>query len=274
VSWIKLQTNIWDNPKIDYLAHEVGLPIEMAVGLCSRIWCWFDEHTESGSTDRIGGAKVSRIVKTSVTQLRDNGHDIDVLSVTNKFIKCLVDINWLMVFDDGMCLPKWEEHNGQTAKARANDQKRQEKSRSKRTTVTDVTQECDTSVTREDKRREEERREETKSPPSQNDPKREEEGARPFFDAFRDVPDLERFLDYVQGNASMAAHGLTEDQWTDIWRKADATEWTTLGNGRPEKIQNWKLWADRQARTEKSKPREKQASEYYNPFNYTKSTPA
>lgn len=110
-------------------------------------------------------------------------------------------------------------------------------------------------------------------PPPQSEPKREE-GRADFFDSLRDTPDLERFLDYVQGNASMVAHGLSESQWTDIWRKADATEWTTLGNGRPEKIQNWKLWADRQARTEKSKPREKQASEYYNPFNYTKSTPA
>jgi hypothetical protein len=267
MSWIKLQTNIWDNPKIDYLAHEVGLPVEMAVGIVSRLWSWFDQYTEDGTTDKIGKAKVNRIIVTSVTQLRDRCHDMDALGVTQNFIECLKTIGWISENDHGgYTLPKWGEHNGATAKKRATDQKRQEKHRDtkeKSDVVTPVTQERDKSVTREDKIRVEEIRE-IHSPPKNVE--KVESGNPANFANEMSCPSLERFLEYVTGNASMVAHQLTEDQWQDVWRKADAADWTTLGSNGPSRIQNWKLWADTQARKLKLKPND-QAKDLYNPFD-------
>lgn len=244
MSWIKLQTNIWDNPKIDYLTHEVGLPLEMVVGIVSRLWSWFDQHTAEGETDKIGKAKVNRIIVTSVTQLRDNCHNLDVTSVTNNFIECLKVIGWIAENDiGGYTLPKWGEHNGATAKKRATDTKRQQNHRLKHGDVTSVTQDRDTSVTREEKRREENN---TPLPPTGDD----------------GYPTREEFLNYCQVQGGH--HGLTDQEWISIYNDFAFSSWTTLDNGRSTKIGNWKTLANKKAKTISDKKRQVRASTQIN----------
>ena len=261
MSWIKLQTNIWDNPKIDYLTHEVGLPLEMVVGIVSRLWSWFDQYTEDGKTDKIGKAKVNRIIVTSVTQLRDKCNNMDSSSVTERFIECLMFIGWIAENDQGgYTLPKWGEHNGATAKKRASDQKRQEKHRDTKTKnddVTGVTQERDASVTREEKRREEKRREN----PLSNDLDlnrnsseipfgAEEVGGHSFGRTNQNIPSLTEFLNYANVNTGFHSLGLSEDQWKEIWNYGNGVEWRTM-EGVP--ISDWKRWALSQGRRLKDK---------------------
>lgn len=234
MSWIKLQTNIWDNPKIDYLTHEVGLPLEMVVGIVSRLWSWFDQHTEEGETDKIGKAKVNRIIVTSVTQLRDKCNAIDVESVTNNFIECLKYIGWIAENDqNGYTLPKWGEHNGATAKKRATDTKRQQNHRLKRGGVTTVTQERDESVTREEKRREENN---TPLPPT---------------GVAENVPALDNFLSYCQ--VSGGHLGLSDAEWIEMYNNLNFVGWVSP-DGKP--IASWKHYVihkGRQVKAEKQK---------------------
>jgi hypothetical protein len=248
MSWIKLQNSIWDNPKVDYIAEECDLPIEYVVGIVARVWSWFDQHTDNGETSRIGSAKVSRIIATSVTQLRDR----DATSVTQQFIKCLIEVDWLEKKGENLALPNWEMHNGSTAKKRASDQKRQEKSRTKREAVTDVTQERDENATREEKRREEERREE----PIQSTSSNFEENSReenfedeelPDFDFLtqpRNTPTIDEWLRYFSVHGLQ--FGLSEEKWRLIYATAEACGWRTKN----QQINNWKMWGAYQARYE------------------------
>jgi hypothetical protein len=62
---------------------------------------------------------------------------------------------WLQIQDTHIIFPRFERHNSETSKKRAEDRDRQQRSRANRDrSVTDVTHECDKNVTIE-KRREE-----------------------------------------------------------------------------------------------------------------------
>ena len=72
-----------------------------------------------------------------------------------KLAEAMADVGWIKEVQDGLQFIDYKEHNGSTAKTRAQNQKRQAKKRKN-----DVTEQRDKMNTRGEERREEERREE------------------------------------------------------------------------------------------------------------------
>lgn len=125
------------------MSAKTGLHTDTIIGKCFRVWRWFDQHTANGHARGV----------TNVTLLSLIGQSDD----SEKFLNCMVEVGWLVENDDGITLPNFDYHNGETAKSRALATKRKQKQRSK--SHDDVTEESrpdrDKSVTREEKRREE-----------------------------------------------------------------------------------------------------------------------
>jgi hypothetical protein len=107
------------------------------LGALVTLWCFADAHAdENGVLLGYDAAAIDERVKLP------------------GFCESLPS-DWIDISDEWVKLPDYQEHNGSTAKARAQTTKRKRKERS----VTDVTNvsrtDRDTSVTREEKRREE-----------------------------------------------------------------------------------------------------------------------
>ncbi len=162
-NWIKLRVNVWDKAEVQYIAESCGIPIEQTVGILCRLWTWFDQHTEKGVTNKFGTKMVGKYTRTSVTDERDESvtNVMGVEILVTPFLEAMQEVEWIKLTDEGFwALTNWEEHNGETAKTRASNQKRQAKSRANKEKDNSVTEKCDKGVTREEKRREEKNRKE------------------------------------------------------------------------------------------------------------------
>jgi hypothetical protein len=141
--WLKMEHSLPEKPEILAISAKLDMHPDMVVGMCFRLWRWFDIHTEDGHAPAV----------TFVTLSSALGH----ADVTEKFLKAMQDVSWLTSNDQGLVLPNFDYHNGNTAKTRALGSKRKKKQRSKQNN--DVTKESrnesDKIVTREEKRREE-----------------------------------------------------------------------------------------------------------------------
>lgn len=140
--WLKMEVSLPEKPEILFMSAKTGLHTDTIIGKCFRVWRWFDQHTAEGHARGV----------TNVTLLSLIGHSDD----SEKFLNCMVEVGWLEETKDGLSLPNFGYHNGETAKTRALAAKRKKKQRSK--SHDDVTEESrsdrDKSVTREEKRRE------------------------------------------------------------------------------------------------------------------------
>lgn len=99
--WIKVQTNLRDNPKVAMLAEEIGIHPTHALGLLVVFWSWADRHLISGNAHGVTEKFIDDIVDTP------------------GFAAALRKIGWLAGENPNLVLPNFEEHNGQTAKKRA-----------------------------------------------------------------------------------------------------------------------------------------------------------
>jgi hypothetical protein len=132
--WIKLQVNIWTNPKLVTLASRLSVTNVTAVGAVCHAWCVADQHGDDDGCIEIG--KDAFDTMCGVDGLCDAMHEV----------------GWIEIHENHLKFPNYCDHNGTTAKKRASAQKRKSRSRK---SVTDVTPKRDASVTREEKRREE-----------------------------------------------------------------------------------------------------------------------
>ena len=154
--WIKMRTDLSTNPKVVAIAAILGVDEDLVVGKMHRLWSWADKHAKDGRA--LGNAAyIDRLVNCpglAAALMRD-------------------EIDWLAVDGSEVIFPRWEEHNSQSAKSRAEAARRQRKSRDERTDVTDS---CDRTVTtvtdsaNKSATRGEERREEKRIPPPQPAP--------------------------------------------------------------------------------------------------------
>jgi hypothetical protein len=108
--WIKLSTDLWDAPEIIEIVELTGLMDDAVVGKVARIWSWFDRHTENG-TARITLAYLNHLVSCP------------------QFAEAMCAVGWLLVNGRHVQLPRFDRHNGQTAKARALTARRVKRSR-------------------------------------------------------------------------------------------------------------------------------------------------
>lgn len=139
--WIKMRTNLWDDPRVSQLCDLTGAPEASVVGALYWLWTAADEHTEDGFMPGLSLAAIDR--KTGVRGIG----------------AAMVSIGWLAESADGVTISNFTEHNGKSAKTRAQGAKRAANHRSNADCVTDSLHERDGGVTgalpREEKRREE-----------------------------------------------------------------------------------------------------------------------
>lgn len=104
--WIKMRTNLWDDPRIARLCDLTDQSEAAVIGGLYWLWAMADEHTEDGILPGLTTKAIDR--KTGVSGLG----------------QALCTIGWLQSTDEGVCILGFEEHNGASAKKRATTAKR------------------------------------------------------------------------------------------------------------------------------------------------------
>lgn len=162
--WIKMSTGLRTHPKVVRIARASKTPDKLRVlGALHIVWCIFDEHSEDGYLD---------------------GYTLDVIDreTFKGFANALVGVGWLEEEADGLRVPRFDTHNGASAKRRAQETERKRtdrgrKSDDQRTESGQVSaSDADEKRTREEKRREEEK----PLPPSSSAVPRETEPPPPL----------------------------------------------------------------------------------------------
>ncbi|CAJ0737663.1 hypothetical protein R77592_04397 [Ralstonia mannitolilytica] len=106
-NWIKFEVDTPEKPEVLALTVAMGWDDpDLTVGKLLRVWRWFDQHTLEGNAPGVSAALLDRIA-----------------GVTG-FSTEMAKVGWLIVSDDGISLPNFDRHNGETAKSRALTAKR------------------------------------------------------------------------------------------------------------------------------------------------------
>ncbi len=110
-AWIKFEHVTPDKPEIVKMADILKIDQDAVTGKCLRFWIWADQQTLSGDA-------------ISVTKAF-----LDRLTCCAGFASALEEVGWIKVKKDGISLPHFARHNGETAKNRALSADRMRKQR-------------------------------------------------------------------------------------------------------------------------------------------------
>lgn len=111
MAWIKLDHVTPDKPEVHRMAEVLKLDADAVLGKLLRLWIWADQQTITGNAPSVNTALIDRIAS----------HE--------GFALAMVKVEWLAVDLDGAIFPKFDRHNGKSAKNRALTAKRVEKYR-------------------------------------------------------------------------------------------------------------------------------------------------
>jgi hypothetical protein len=109
MAWIKLRTDLLNDPAVYRLAAELKIDRYAIVGRLAAFWGWSDQHAVDGVVD---GAS-SQVVD-------------DVVSL-HGFADALQRVKWLRIDADSVAIPNHDRHNGANAKERSLKTERQSK---------------------------------------------------------------------------------------------------------------------------------------------------
>ena len=140
MSWIKMRTELSEDPAVVRIAQAVELDVYAVVGRLHRVWSWADTHTADGSIEGVSAEWLDELIQSP------------------GFAAAMIEAGWLKATRRGLQFPRFDRHNGQSAKARALAARRQQQSRSRHGANVTSRGERDKSATRGEKRREEEKR--------------------------------------------------------------------------------------------------------------------
>ncbi len=104
--WIKMRTNLWDDPRVSQLCDLANMREAQVIGGLYWLWSAADEHTENGYMPGLSLAAIDR--KTGL----------------KGFASALIHVGWLADTDGGVTLNRFDEHNGSSAKRRGADAQR------------------------------------------------------------------------------------------------------------------------------------------------------
>lgn len=116
--WIKMRSNLWDDPRIGRIVDETNSKEATIIGALYWLWASADQHTETGVMPGLSLKGIDR--KTGV----------------KGFAQALCDIGWLEDRPEGVIITNFEEHNGASAKKRTQTAKRVAKHKSGNAKVT------------------------------------------------------------------------------------------------------------------------------------------
>jgi hypothetical protein len=105
--WIKFEASTPEKQEVFSITVAMGWDDpDLTVGKLLKVWRWFDQQTVDGNAPRVTSALMDRII-----------------GVTG-FAEAMCDVGWLISNEDGLSLPNFDRHNGETAKKRALTAKR------------------------------------------------------------------------------------------------------------------------------------------------------
>jgi hypothetical protein len=202
--WIKMRMDLATSPKVVRIASALRADRLRVIGGLHAVWCLFDVHSTDG---RLDGYTLEAL---------------DELIGFPGFGAAMSSVGWLEDDGESLCTPRFDEHNGQSAKRRATEAERKREVRKM------SAQDADKVQTREEKRREEKNTSSLRSEVEAASPQR---GSR--LPAEWQLPDdwaawakqtrpeldpketAQRFADYWHGIAG--AKGRKAD-WLATWR--------------------------------------------------------
>jgi len=205
--WIKTRTNLSGDPAVKAISRGLKLDTFSVVGRLHEFWSWADQHTDDG--------------ELPLTVL----DDIDEVAQKRGFAAEMVRVGWLIDNgNDGVCIPKWDRHNGDSAKKRCLTQERMGRlrKRNRDAAQAELLPECDAeSVTFSEQKRQQRREEKSISPivPVNGDVKEADEAllirAKSLFLAT--APRLPLRLDRSQLAAWKKNKGAVEQTTEEEW---------------------------------------------------------
>lgn len=134
--WLKFEKATPDKPEVFAIAATMGIDPDAVVGKLIRVWSWFDTHTIDGNGRSVTPALLDRI------------------SGVTGFVSAMASVGWLVISDEGVSLPNFDRHTGETAKGRALTAKRVAKVKA-RSNAKGNADSVTPALPREEKRREE-----------------------------------------------------------------------------------------------------------------------
>lgn len=112
--WLKVRVNLPDDPVVAWLSRRLGRSPDEVLGKLLRFWAWADQNTPDGSLPGAAFEDVDRLVRLKGFALALSGVPKGA---------------WLERTDDGLAIPRFEEHNGASAKRRAMERDRKREDR-------------------------------------------------------------------------------------------------------------------------------------------------
>jgi hypothetical protein len=101
--WIKMRTDLFTHPKVVRITSALKADRFRTVGGLMSVWCLFDAHSTDGHLEGYDCATVDEMIGW------------------HGFADAMKAVGWLDETPEGLVLPEFETHNGQSAKRRAQD---------------------------------------------------------------------------------------------------------------------------------------------------------
>jgi hypothetical protein len=108
MNWIKMRSNLWDDPRIARICDLTGKKEAEVIGGLYWLWTMADVQTQDGMLNGLSTATIDR--KTGVKGLGT----------------ALVKVGWVLETEEGIEIARFDEHNGASAKRRAYEAKRKQ----------------------------------------------------------------------------------------------------------------------------------------------------
>lgn len=121
MGWLKVDHDIHEKPEVIAMACDLGIDRCHVVGYLVKVWIWADKHTTDGNAPSV--------TKTFIDSY---------LGVIN-FSNAMQKVGWLEDCDGGICIPKFDRHNGEGAKKRIQNAARQAKFKEQKEDNAEVT---------------------------------------------------------------------------------------------------------------------------------------
>lgn len=187
--WIKMRADLHTHPKVVRLSSALNADRLRIVGGLHAVWCLFDAHSEDGS---LSGYTLQAV---------------DELIGFPGFAGAMCGVKWLETGPDGLLLPEFDEHNGQSAKRRATETKRKRQEREAEAAAEAALLDLNLSAQDADKKRsrEEKRREESSLRSDQSIPSKYPEEFLLAWAAFPKRPGASKADSLKAWNARIAA---------------------------------------------------------------------
>ncbi|MCF5715521.1 Pyocin large subunit-like protein [Pseudomonas tremae] len=139
--WIKMRIDLQTHPKVFRMVSALKADRLRIIGGLHVAWSIFDTHSDDGVL---------------------HGYSADAMDAVvgwPGFTQAMIDVEWASVNEDGsLVMPRFDEHNGASAKRRANDNERKRNDRKTGRVRNVSASDADSLRTREEKRREEKKK--------------------------------------------------------------------------------------------------------------------